>query len=293
MDRGQIAYAFDGLLRRARQKCLCPSCRSDRSERVDRKVFHELRRCRDCALLYRWPYETAEEMARFYQTDYRQAGLTTDLPDDATLRTLLETGFAGTQKDFSRLVDLLAALSVPQGARILDYGANWGYGVWQLRRAGYSALGYEVSQPRARYSDKLDVEVATQWPEIEARGPFDVVFSAHVLEHTPDPAGALREQLGVLAPGGWLIACFPNGSDAFRKADPAAFHRLWGRVHPVMLDEAFVRHTLPTPSLAVGAFCPADLDRFRHWDRATAWTGTLDTGELLVVYAKSGEAVHA
>ena len=249
---------------------------------MDRKGFHELLRCGGCSLLYRWPYETEEEMARFYQRTHEQAGLTTDLPDPAALNGLIATGFRASEKDFSRVVELLETLSVPAGSRVLDFGANWRYGVWQLRQAGFSAIGYELSEPRAAYSTKLGVEVLTDWSEIQGRAPFDVVFSSHVLEHTPDPARALCRHLEVLSPNGWLIGIFPNGSEAFRKADPAAFHRIWGQVHPVMLNENFIRQVLPGSSRATGACCHDDLEALKFWNRTTPWTGTLNTGEVFV-----------
>ncbi len=283
MDWQKLQYGLGGLLRRRHSKCICPSCGSQSSQRVDRKGFHELLRCGGCRLLYRWPSESQSEMARFYQHSYQQTGLTTDLPDAGTLNNLLASGFRGSQKDFSRVIELFKVLSVPLGARILDFGANWGYGVWQFQQAGFSAIGFELSKPRAAYSQNLGVEVLTNWPEIEDKAPFDIVFSSHVLEHIPDPALGLRQKISVLSPNGWLIASFPNGSDAFRQSDPAAFHRLWGRVHPVMLNEDFIRETLPESALTIGAYCKKDIERLKHWDRKTSWNGTLNTSEMLIV----------
>ena len=284
MDWRKFQYGLGGLFRRCCQKRSCPSCGSQENQQVDRKGFHELLHCGGCSLLYRWPYETPEEMALFYQRSYQQAGLTTDLPDAATLDSLITSGFRGSAKDFSRVVQLLKVLTVPSGARILDFGANWGYGVWQFQQAGFSAIGYELSHLRASYSKNLGVEVFTDWSEIENRAPFDVVFSSHVLEHTPDPALALRQKLEIVSPGGWLIAFFPNGSKAFQMADPAAFHRLWGRVHPVMLNENFIHKVLPGQSLAIGSGCAEDIERLKQWDHMASWTGTLNTSEMLVLW---------
>ena len=285
MDLQKLGYAFDGLIRRSSQTRICPSCTSEDSRRIDRKGFHELRRCDDCGLMYRWPYETQEQMAHFYQSGYQQAGLTTDLPDTQTLRALMDAGFKGSQKDFSHLVHLLELLALPSGARILDFGANWGYGVWQLNQAGFACVGYELSKPRADFSRNLGVQVFTEWSEIEQRAPYAVVFSSHVLEHTPDPAEALHRKLSVLAPGGLLIALFPNGSDAFRHEDPKAFHRLWGRVHPVLLNECFIRHTIPDSALFIGALCPKDFEVLKDWDKTTTRTGTLSRSEMMIVLA--------
>lgn len=279
----KAGYVASGLFKRAGQTRICPSCGSHQALRVDRKGFHGLYRCDACALQYRWPYETPEEMARFYQHHYSQPGLTTDLPDADALNALLKSGFRGSSKDFSRVIELLGLLLVPQGSRILDFGANWGYGVWQFRQAGFDAVGYELSEARSAFGTKLGVGVFSEWAQIEARGPFDVVFSSHVLEHTPDPAAALRRKAGMLVKGGLLIAYFPNGSAEFRSADPTGFHRLWGRVHPVMLDGPFLRRALPEWPLVLGAHTADDLARLHDWDRISSWSGNLSDGELMMI----------
>jgi SAM-dependent methyltransferase len=228
-------------------------------------------------------------MQAFYQHDYKQAGLTTDLPDANALENLLTTGFKGSNKDFSRVLALFSAIGVPSGARILDFGANWGYGVWQFRKAGYEATGYELSKPRAEFAGGLGVQVVTDWRDVIASGPFDVAFSSHVLEHTPDPAQAIRDQIAVLKPDGYLIALFPNGSDAFRVAEPQAFHRLWGRVHPVMLNDNFVSGSLESQILFQGSLCDEDLDKLRRWDRRKHEHGNVGSSELLVLAQAQGD----
>lgn len=287
MKLQKLRYGMGGLFRRFRQKRICPGCAAAGGRRVDRKGFHELLRCDGCNLLYRWPYETSAEMELFYQRGYQQSGLTTDLPDEATLTSLLATGFSGSEKDHSRVIELIEVLSVQAGARILDFGANWGYGVWQFQEAGFPAIGYEVSKPRVAYSRHLGVDVFTDWQEIKRRGPFDVVFSSHVLEHVPDPVKSIQQKLSVLSKDGWLVAFFPNGSEAFQKAEPSAFHRLWGQVHPVMLNEDFIRKILPGPGLGMGSHCPEDLEGLKGWEHSALWRGTLNTSEMMLVWTPS------
>lgn len=288
MSVRRIEYGVRGLFKRFTQAQQCPSCGSEMSVGLDRKGPYELRDCRQCSLQYRWPYETSEEMKIFYQRDYQQSGLTTELPSDAELEELLKVNFSGSQKDFSRIVRLLEIVSVPKKAKILDYGANWGYGVSQLNRAGFNATGYEISQPRATFGEKLGVKIYSDWSKIKSEGPFDVVFSPHVLEHTPDPAAAIKAKMSVLSPEGLFIAMFPNGSNVFRRADPEAFHRLWGKVHPFMLNEQFIERTLEGASLFVGAYCKQDLDALSKWERKSTQYGTLTSGEVLAIaYQKS------
>lgn len=228
-------------------------------------------------------------MQTFYQQDYKQAGLTTDLPDARALKHLLATGFKDSKKDFSRVLALFNAIGISQGARVLDFGANWGYGVWQFRQAGYEAMGYELSKPRADFARELDVTVLTDWREVVDSGLFDVAFSSHVLEHTPDPAQAIQDQYAILKPDGYLIALFPNGSEAFRAAQPDVFHRLWGRVHPVMLNDGFISAAIESHSVFQGSLCDEDLDKLSRWDQRTHEQGDLAASELLIVARRSAD----
>lgn len=276
-------YTLRGLTRRVGRISICPSCLEVSSEVVDKKFFHSLLRCNHCKLLFRWPYETAQEMAHFYQKAYKQKGLTTDLPDSKTLNELMLRKFIGSSKDFSRVIDLFNTLSVKPHAKVLDFGANWGYGVFQFKHRGFNAIGYELSKPRASYADKLGVSVYSDWQEIVARGPYDVVFSSHVLEHTPDPANALQQQRSVLKSDGMIVGYVPNGSAEFKKADYESFHRLWGRVHPVMLDDLFLRSALKNSFVATGAHRQDDLISLASWDKKSDWSGTLNTSELFFI----------
>ena len=283
MNPEKLRYLVQGFIGRLSTKPACPSCASKQTEGVDQKYFHQLLRCKSCSLLFRFPREGESSMIRFYQNDYKQSGLTTDLPDDETLSTLVSSNFAGSIKDFRRFIDLFAALSLPAGTRILDFGANWGYGMYQFRRAGYSVYGFEVSAPRAAFAEKLSVEISTEWSEVISASPFDVSFSSHVIEHVPDPTEAIARQVAVLKPGGYLIAVFPHGSQSFRDSDFESFHRLWGQVHSVLPTVDYLVNTLPTDNYFVGAMTDDDLNSIATWDGTSSVIGDTTRSELLVV----------
>jgi 2-polyprenyl-3-methyl-5-hydroxy-6-metoxy-1,4-benzoquinol methylase len=177
-------------------------------------------------------------MAKFYARDYREPGLTTDLPDRGALQQLINTAFVGSSKDFTKNVDILRALSLPPGARLLEYGASWGYATWQFRRAGFDVSAFEIAPSRAKFGEHLGVEIHTRLDRVGTE--FDAVYSSHVLEHVPDPAGVLRQQLALVKEGGLIVCHTPNGSRSYRDRSKAAFHHLWGQVHPVLLTDDFV-----------------------------------------------------
>jgi hypothetical protein len=168
--------------RLAGQAIKCPSCNCAASDLLAKKyLVSELRRCRQCKLLFRYPLDSDEENHKFYQRDYSQS-FTTDCPTEPELKLLLESEFRGHEKDYSEYIGILRDIGLGPGSAVLDYGCSWGYGTWQLQRAGFRTRAYEISEPRARYArDKLHIEVTMDIADL-GKG-WDCFFSAHVLEH--------------------------------------------------------------------------------------------------------------
>ena len=176
-----------------------------------------------------------------------KSGLTTELPDPAALRGMLDRDFRGTAKNLGDKIDSLRALGVEPGARVLDFGASWGYGVWQLSAAGYTADGFELSASRAAWGRRhLGVTIASSQAAL-ADSSYDAAFTNHVLEHVGNPRAAFERIARLLKPGGFMVAFFPNGSEACRVANPVRFHCNWGRLHPIYLtDEVPAPRCWPT-----------------------------------------------
>lgn len=194
-----------------------------------------LRECATCGLRYRTPKESGDHAAQFYQNRY-QAGFTTDLPNSEELRDLIAKGFRGTEKDYAVYVKVLRGLSLRPGDSILDYGSSWGYGSRQLRDAGYNVFSYEVSKPRADYAERnLGCRVVRQLADLPQH--VDLFFSAHVVEHLPDPNTLWIASNQVLKPGG-LLVCFTPNAEPIREPilGSRIYHQLWGQVHPLILN---------------------------------------------------------
>ena len=266
------------LLRRALR---CPSCGCGESSAIDRKyLVTTLRRCSNCRLLFRSPTTCPQENEALYQEQYQQ-GFTTEMPLAAALRKLLETGFRGSEKDYGKYIEVLAALRVARGSRVFDYGCSWGYGSWQLAQAGYKVDSFDISKPRANYAAaNLGVNIVP--PESCGVSAYDVFFSAHVIEHVPRVSDMLELGLRVLGPRGLFVAFTPNGGAAYRQRNPGAFHLSWGLVHPQLIDWEY----LQGPSVGVPVVAdsvPYSLEELAR----VSWTGKvrlkLNGAELLFV----------
>ncbi len=253
---------------------------------MDRKYgVLTLERCGNCRVLFRTPTTSSKESSRYYQAAYRQ-GFTTDLPTAQQLAQLKVEKFAGSGKDFSAQIAVLKALGVSSGARILDFGCSWGYGTWQLREAGFDAVGFELSTRRFEYArDVLSLPVVEDpWDDPDG---YDVVFSSHVVEHVPDPVGLLKAAINSLRPGGIWISFCPNGSYDFKKSSPREWHQLWGLDHPIFPDADFFLHQAGALQSFM-ATTPCQEKWLSDWSVGTSTErrAPLDGGELLVVIRK-------
>jgi 2-polyprenyl-3-methyl-5-hydroxy-6-metoxy-1,4-benzoquinol methylase len=259
----------------------CPSCGGENSEILDRK-YHvlSLARCSSCELLYRQPTTPPQQSREFYQDDYSQ-GYTTDMPDDRSLQEMLRSGFSGTERDYTRFVQMFDALGVPRGSSIMEFGCSWGYGAWQLAQAGYRVRAFEISGPRCRYArEKLGVDAHDSLES--CRGCYDLVFSSHVLEHVDILSQSLDFLDSLVAPDGLMVHVTPNGSLAYRQVAPLFWRLLWGQVHPQLLDERYCLARYGQRPCLIAA-PPPDPSVLKNWDRKSRTVLRMDGSELLLV----------
>jgi 2-polyprenyl-3-methyl-5-hydroxy-6-metoxy-1,4-benzoquinol methylase len=283
----QLSYIISciaGQFQRSRKKC--PQCGSSQYSMISRKrILTSLVQCRRCCLRYRVPQDAPEHYFDFYQTAYTSS-LATQCPSAENLDAMLSSGFKNTEKNFDHSIQLLTAIGLEKSQDILDYGASWGYATWQFQRFGFSATGYEISKPRAKYArEQLKVNVVDSEDQV-ADGSLDCVFSSHVLEHVPAPRIALDFGKRVLRPGGWFVALTPNGSDACRKRHPREYNHSWGRLHPLYLNaEFYERYLADYPFLLLSSEYGEqyDLESIAAWDKNSQYLGDVSKRELLLV----------
>jgi SAM-dependent methyltransferase len=236
--------------RLSHRKAACPYCgESSRLQRIARKkLVLDVLQCEQCLLMFRWPVETREEFYTFYQGEYAE-GAITDVPLPDELARLCLTEFRGGPLDLAGKIKIVRAL-VPAG-RALDYGCSWGYGVHQLRQAGFDALGFEISARRAAFGRTgLGVEILENREALESlpEGSFDVLFSNHVVEHLPDLGAAFEQFRRLLRREGLLFLVLPNFDG--ERARHGSLIRWIGAAHPVAPTRKFFLRNLPTHAFA-------------------------------------------
>lgn len=163
-------------------------------------------------------------------------------------------------------------------------------GLWQLaiERFRLPRLRMRISQTRAEFARaELGIDCKSDVSEAVFDGSlsnaFDCFFSAHVLEHVPSPSRVIKLARLALRPGGLFVAFTPNGSEAFRRADPRAWHLLWGQVHPNFIDDRFYRHALAANELYLDT-SPAKLDLLQRFGKGErVQNPELSGSELLCV----------
>ena len=136
------------------------------------------------------------------------------------------------QKSRHQILDLLNHVSP---GPLLDVGCSLGYTLIAAQQLGLSATGADISEHAVQVCRKKGF--AAEQSSLErlpfATSTFQLVVMKHVLEHTPNPRGALAEVRRVLRPGGRLFIAVPNA--AYAKA------RLQGPTHRFYVAEAHGR----------------------------------------------------
>lgn len=267
----------------------CPYCSNIDTNLIGRKkIILHLRKCAICNLMFRWPKDAIGFNKEFYQSKYRQKGLTTDLPEPDLLDKLKKTNFRGSEKDFSEKIAVLKEL-VPHG-KVLDFGCSWGYSTFQLQEAGYNATGFEISKPRAEFGrNHLGVNIIDEYSDLDKiqASSYDIIFASHVLEHLPTLKGVFERFSFLLKSKGMLVLFVPNcGGENARK-----YGVRWGPMicekHPLALDRVFFETALPKHGYSIKSFSePYNPKKIKLYMSGNKTPGDPRGDELLVCAIK-------
>jgi 2-polyprenyl-3-methyl-5-hydroxy-6-metoxy-1,4-benzoquinol methylase len=238
-----------------------------------------LARCERCGLLYQNPRVRRDQLDRLYPADYpphaRDPELGRVLRDrSAAVRWVLarRLGYAHLAADGvaprvrlgARLRQRRVVKNFPPwigGGRLLDVGCASGQFLTQMAAVGWRVSGIEFDHEAAAKARTVTPDVLVGDPAqlTLPRAAFDVVTAFHVVEHLPDPAGAVRNMLTWLAPGGLLVIEVPNVGGW----GGALFGRYWSG-----LD--FPRHLIHFTPATMGALverCGGRVVKEWHWSK--------------------------
>lgn len=225
----------------------CPYCSSILHARLQRKkLLIEARKCQYCGLIFRWPTDSVGKAEGYYEHEYR-SGHVTDLPESHELAELLAHGFENSRFDSARYIRLVDQACLGP-CSLLDFGASWGYVGAQFARAGYRVQAFELSRSRAEFGRKqLGLQFYSSWEELTGAGlpRFDVVFTAHTLEHVYDLKTTLCNISRAVLPGGRLVIIVPNGGSLQARQLGVAWGPYLGETHTIAFTSHWLQENLP------------------------------------------------
>jgi hypothetical protein len=171
----------------------CPVCGRAAADRIGdlHSTFHaplirsdyDLARCQSCDVVYLSPLPLQEDLDTIYNA------VQFDYYTPESIPPMVEFYC-------SRMRALDAALGYPKKLSVLEIGAG---PAWMSRAAkevhpAASTVAQDVSSEMAEKAPWVDRYLVTSAdaPEIDERGPYNVISLTHVFEHVPDPVGMLR-----------------------------------------------------------------------------------------------------
>lgn len=123
---------------------------------------------------------------------------------------------AGQRATAARALDRVERHTARRGA-ICDLGCWVGFLLSEAQRRGWETKGVEPSRFAAQLARErfgLDVQTGTLDTAELPRRAFDCVVMGDVIEHLPDPGGALDRVAGLLRPRGVLYLALPDAGSA-------------------------------------------------------------------------------
>jgi len=94
---------------------------------------------------------------------------------------------------------------VDQHDRVLDFGCGLGQNIYYMP----NAMGYDISNFGIEFCRRKGINATTNLDEVPNEA-FDVVFTAHVLEHHPHPKTMIEDMRSKLKKGKKLILVIPH-----------------------------------------------------------------------------------
>lgn len=200
----------------------CPVCRGGRIVPYSTGPVR-LWRCASCGLKFQNPLPDPEALAALYDGGYYDA-------------LYPEHQLAEQKKLFLRRLEGLESLVGGDRLDVLEVGSGRGVFLEAALERGHRITAQDIS-PEAVAAIRARLGLPAVAGRIEDIGlpaaSFDLVHMNHVLEHIPDPAGALREIHRLLRPGGVAYVEVPRQSNLLNRLSGLLAGREFGfTYHP-------------------------------------------------------------
>jgi len=234
----RIEFGLQALVCRQR---VCPFCHGRQHAVVARKHgVVRIRRCDACSLYFTDPIYKSRVASLYESSLYDAEGSTTSVPRQPELEMLKATMFEASDKNCSNQIGALRHLGA--GKKLLEIGSLWGYFLYQSKAAGCDPVGVEPNRVRRKYGvSELGVDIRGSIEDVPL-GDFDVIYSAHTLEHISEPGAFFSECYKRLKPGGLLTVEVPHFDLALLGTRVLS---VIGAVHPLGLSQSFFQVALP------------------------------------------------
>jgi SAM-dependent methyltransferase len=229
ISKDNFFYFLNALIK---TKMKCPYCQSLPLVYGKKYLVFDISKCQKCGLFFVNPTPLLNKnLEKFYDERYYSSD--TAIPNLEELKLLKKQNFRGSKKDCHEKLAVIRRLS--SGNRLLEFGAGWGYFLFQAAAYNFFPVGVEISRRKADFGrNYLGVDIYSDIDSTE--GKFDIICTFHTLEHLTDLKYIFDKFYQRLLPNGVIIIEVPN-------FDPETKGRsvfsIIGKVHPLGFSNWF------------------------------------------------------
>jgi len=189
-------------------KCLvCNSVNSIPLKTGNKDVNHFI--CKDCGLIYIWPFQTKSSLESFYEGDDSSDAQGVKLKSHKKTQQMISEGVLDEAKSIIKNSGLN---NLDNKKKILEIGSSKGNLLNAFKLEGFDVLGIEPSKLAAKHSKQnYNFPVINNiFENVEIKSKFDLVLCIHMLEHVNNPIEFLSKIKNVLNDQGILYIKVSN-----------------------------------------------------------------------------------
>lgn len=200
--------------------------------------------CLHCGLLFQKNVLTDQYLSELYDKW---------IPEDDSFNKKRQADL-GLYKSYAREAENIANYfsgKKPYEIDVLDFGMGWGFWSLMVKAFGYNSYGFELSESRRNYAQRMGIEVISDIESLMAR-QFDYINMEQVLEHVAEPQILLKMLSDRLKDGGVLKVAVPNGEGMKKNLADAQWQASKDPLHPLEHINCFNYRSLRSLGEQVG-----------------------------------------